>query len=182
MVSATSENYPASEGEEKLDSLGLRALELMQQVVQQKLKLQEHIKAGSINLAKSRYIMGQRNVSTSQLPTQDSEPFRALRKVQRSVSQENGIDTNVFSSIVNEPPKKQKSEKAGELEECDGDSRTSSDPLHWFGVLVPQNLRLAQSSFKKAVDLSVQIVNLQMQLEALRIEFCSVKLEQMKLT
>lgn len=180
MVSATSEKDRESEG--KLDDLGLRALQLMQQVVQEKMKLQEHIKTGSINLAKSRYIMGNRQVSISQLPTEDSEPFRALRKVERSVSQENGINTNVFSPLVNEPLKKQKSDKPSEMEESESGTRTSYDPLHWFGVLVPQNLRIAQDSFKKAVDLSVQIANLQMQLEALRVEFCSIKLEQMKLT
>lgn len=180
MVSTKPEEDLSSEG--KLDNLGLRALELMQQVVQQKMTLQEHIKAGSINLAKARYIMGNRSVSTSQLPTQDSEPFNALRKVELSLSNENGVETNIFSLLVNEPPKKQKSEKPLELVELKSDTRTSCDPLNWFGVLVPQNLRLAQDSFKRAVDVSVQIANLQMQLEALRVEFCSIKLQQMKLS
>lgn len=168
--------------ESRLDSVGLKALELMQQVIEKKMRLQELIKAGSINLAKSRYIMGNRNVSVSQLPTEDSVPFWALRKVENSYSNENGIKTPVFTLLVNQPLKKTKSVEANVSEGCTEDTRPSSDPLHWFGVLVPQNMRVAQESFKKAVDLSIEIANLQSHLEALRIEFCALKFEKMKLT
>lgn len=35
------------------------------------------------------------------------------------------------------------------------------DPLKWFGILVPQSLKQAQSSFKQAIELSAEIAALQ---------------------
>ncbi|KAK3920842.1 Coiled-coil domain-containing protein 115, partial [Frankliniella fusca] len=164
-----------------LDSLGLKALDLMQQVVEKKLKLQELIQTGSINLAKSRYIMGNRNVSSSQLPTEETAPFFALRKVESSYLEDDGTKTPIFTLLINQPLKKTKSTNAPESQDCSEDTRPSPDPLQWFGVLVPQNLRVAQDSFQKAVDISIEIANLQSNLESLRVEFCTLKLEQMKL-
>lgn len=34
------------------------------------------------------------------------------------------------------------------------------DPLKWFGILVPQSLKQAQSSFKKVLELSAEIAAL----------------------
>lgn len=173
------------EDEATLDCLGLKALKLMQEIVEQKLKLQECMKAGSINLAKSRYIMGNRNVSTSQLPTEDSVPFDALRKIEKSKSEQNGIEVSDFRLVVEEPSTKQKQDKTGDKktgQDAANDSRLSCDPIRWFGVLVPQNLRAAQGSFQEAIELSVQIATSQAHLEALRLEFCTLKLKQIKLS
>ncbi|XP_074500377.1 coiled-coil domain-containing protein 115 isoform X2 [Sebastes fasciatus] len=35
------------------------------------------------------------------------------------------------------------------------------DPLKWFGILVPQSLKQAQSSFKQGIELSAEIATLQ---------------------
>ncbi|TNN84291.1 Coiled-coil domain-containing protein 115 [Liparis tanakae] len=35
------------------------------------------------------------------------------------------------------------------------------DPLRWFGILVPQSLKHAQSSFKQVIELSAEIATLQ---------------------
>ncbi|XP_028309360.1 coiled-coil domain-containing protein 115 [Gouania willdenowi] len=35
------------------------------------------------------------------------------------------------------------------------------DPLKWFGILVPQSLKQAQSSFKQVIELSAEIASLQ---------------------
>lgn len=167
--------------EARLDDLGVKALELMQQVISHKMKLQEHIKMGSINLAKSRYIMGNRNVSASQLPTEDSMPFDALCRVEHSSSLVDDVETSIFTLNNVEPKTKKKLGKCDELSDCVNDSQPSCDPLHWFGVLVPQNLRMAQTSFKRAIELSAEIASLQAHLESIRIEFCTLKLEQLKL-
>uniref|UniRef100_A0A8C4SCM0 Vacuolar ATPase assembly protein VMA22 n=2 Tax=Erpetoichthys calabaricus TaxID=27687 RepID=A0A8C4SCM0_ERPCA len=45
------------------------------------------------------------------------------------------------------------------------------DPLRWFGVLVPQTLKQAQSSFKEVIKLAADIATLQTQIEATRAEF-----------
>lgn len=176
-----SKDSSTQEDGDMLDILGLKALKLMQDIVKLKMELQEHMKVGSINLAKSRYIMGNRNVSSSQLPTEDSTPFRSLCTVERSTSMRNGIEAPSFVLQVHEPQKKQMAEKKNELQDCINNSCSSNDPLHWFGVLVPQNLRVAQEAFKKAIHLSIEVANLQALLEATRIEFCTLKLGQMNL-
>ncbi|XP_017270541.1 coiled-coil domain-containing protein 115 [Kryptolebias marmoratus] len=42
-----------------------------------------------------------------------------------------------------------------------GDRDPLQDPLKWFGILVPQPLKQAQSSFKQAIELSAEIAALQ---------------------
>ncbi|RVE70582.1 hypothetical protein OJAV_G00065940 [Oryzias javanicus] len=41
------------------------------------------------------------------------------------------------------------------------DSNPQQDPLKWFGILVPQPLKQAQSSFKQVIELSAEIAALQ---------------------
>lgn len=42
----------------------------------------------------------------------------------------------------------------------------AQDPLKWFGILIPNSLRQAQRSYHKAIELSLELANLQSQLEA----------------
>ncbi|KAF6716062.1 Coiled-coil domain-containing protein 115 [Oryzias melastigma] len=41
------------------------------------------------------------------------------------------------------------------------DQNPQQDPLKWFGILVPQPLKQAQSSFKQVIELSAEIAALQ---------------------
>lgn len=41
------------------------------------------------------------------------------------------------------------------------DQNPQQDPLKWFGILVPQSLKQAQSSFKQVIELSAEIATLQ---------------------
>ncbi|XP_030279720.1 vacuolar ATPase assembly protein VMA22 [Sparus aurata] len=41
------------------------------------------------------------------------------------------------------------------------DKNPQQDPLKWFGILVPQSLKQAQSSFKQVIELSAEIATLQ---------------------
>uniref|UniRef100_A0A8C0IUQ8 Vacuolar ATPase assembly protein VMA22 n=1 Tax=Chelonoidis abingdonii TaxID=106734 RepID=A0A8C0IUQ8_CHEAB len=43
---------------------------------------------------------------------------------------------------------------------------SSQDPLTWFGILVPQSLRQAQSSFREGILLAAEIASLQSDIEA----------------
>ena len=40
------------------------------------------------------------------------------------------------------------------------------NPIKWFGVLVPQSLKSAQKHFQEAVYLSVELANIQAQLQS----------------
>ncbi|XP_032376664.1 coiled-coil domain-containing protein 115 [Etheostoma spectabile] len=42
-----------------------------------------------------------------------------------------------------------------------GDQNPQQDPLKWFGILVPQSLKQAQSAFKQVIELSAEIATLQ---------------------
>merc|ERR1719188_741712 len=55
----------------------------------------------------------------------------------------------------------------------DKKSKTAKDPLKWFGVLSPPSLRQSQTSFKSAVELSIDIANLQSEMSGVinRIKF-----------
>ncbi|XP_043357533.1 coiled-coil domain-containing protein 115 isoform X1 [Dermochelys coriacea] len=48
---------------------------------------------------------------------------------------------------------------------------SSRDPLTWFGILVPQSLRQAQSSFKEGILLAGEIASLQSDLQATRAQY-----------
>lgn len=40
-----------------------------------------------------------------------------------------------------------------------------TDPLNWFGVLVPQTLRTAKEQFQKATELVIESVNVEQKLK-----------------
>jgi len=46
----------------------------------------------------------------------------------------------------------------------DHDSKSTQDPLHWFGILVPMPLRQTQAAFRRAIDTVCKIASLQAQL------------------
>jgi hypothetical protein len=43
---------------------------------------------------------------------------------------------------------------------------TATDPIKWFGCLVPQNLRQAQKGFHTALEVVVQSANILSELES----------------
>jgi hypothetical protein len=53
-----------------------------------------------------------------------------------------------------------------------------SDPLRWFGVLVPQSLRSAKKIFNEAVEMAIQVTNLQMKLEQMRTKYQQLLIEK----
>lgn len=60
----------------------------------------------------------------------------------------------------------------------DPKSRLESDPMRWFGILVPQELRAAQSSFSSAVDETIaDAVNAAKRLREFEVEIRKVRKE-----
>ncbi|XP_012686199.1 coiled-coil domain-containing protein 115 [Clupea harengus] len=49
------------------------------------------------------------------------------------------------------------------------------DPLKWFGILVPQNLKQAQSAFKQVIEHAAEIAALQSAILATRVELQRMK-------
>nr|CAD7434242.1 unnamed protein product [Timema monikensis] len=160
----------------KLDDAIMEVLELMDELVKCKLMLEEITKSGFWNLAKARYIMGNSSVSALQLPSEGTDAdIVALSTVYKSDDQ---------FTLQTISPTKVKKTSTGELRKrtnnCivndevrekvpdgyDVDQPELVDPVNWFGVLVPQNLRQAQSNFKSALELVVDSVNVQNRLKA----------------
>lgn len=124
------------------DKLLLQMLELIETSVLCKMSIETTTNAGQLLLAKSRYIQGTQSASASRLPTENSNEFNALKKVETNSEQ---------------------SELQLASHEID---KTSGfiDPLRWFGVLVPRSLQLAQDHFTKAIDLIIECANIQLKL------------------
>ncbi|CAH0731919.1 unnamed protein product, partial [Brenthis ino] len=124
-----------------LDKLVLRQLHLMEDKMCCELNIEKSINNGSIHLAKARYIMGQSSVSKERLPTESSPEFSALT-VCETVEEDN----------------------IKQLKIIENDDKSVANPIHWFGVLVPQNLHKAKNIFQNAVNFVVECVNIQLQL------------------
>lgn len=124
-----------------LDKLTLQQLYLMEEKMQNELHIENNIKDGCLEFAKSRYIMGQSAVSATCLPTESSVEFSASQVCQKD--EENGI------------PK---------LKLLDNDAENTVNPMKWFGVLVPSHMHRAQSYFKRTTEFVIDCVNVQLQL------------------
>ncbi|KAI4289253.1 MAG: hypothetical protein L6R35_001491, partial [Caloplaca aegaea] len=84
-----------------------------------------------------------------------------------------------ITSVTFLPPasKKHNPEKTNNIEDCASTAKESqpdlciSDPLKWFGILVPPALRACQSSFKDAVEGSIpSLANVSNEMKSLEIE------------
>lgn len=136
-----------------LDKLTLEKLLLTEKLIKTKLELENCMCDGESYLAKSRYIMGQKNVSSLQLPGSESSEFEALAVV-------NSSQDDFFKSFDLEMKKPNRD---------DGENSTLKDPMRWFGYLVPQSLHQAQARYRQALHWVVVSANLQMKLD----EICS---------
>lgn len=126
------------------DKLLINLLDLVEQSVVCKMNIEATTNAGQLLLAKSRYIQGPQTVSKSQLPTENSNEFNALKTVTRT---EDEIDDRLEL-------------KVNKVDKENG----FIDAIRWFGVLVPRSLQLAQQKFNQAVELVVESANIQTQL------------------
>lgn len=166
----------------ELDDMAIRMLRLMKEYIDAKIALEELIKSGSLHLAKSRYIMGNKSVSILQLPTEESSEFTASTRVTKS--NENNVEDQICFKLskitlkdVTESASKLRSRNPKNKnihsdEQDDVDCEISiPDPLKWFGVLVPQNMRQAQASFSKALEYVIQCTNIQIEMDHLKKEY-----------
>ncbi|XP_037036876.1 coiled-coil domain-containing protein 115 [Bradysia coprophila] len=127
---------------ELVDKLTIEMLDLIEQQVKCKMNISNLIAQGQIQIAKTRYTQGTRTVSTSQLPTENSQEFKALRTVDRVNNDVGDVQLNLNVETVNKD---------------DG----YVDPIKWFGILVPQSLQLARDAFQKSIEYSCESANIQ---------------------
>jgi len=113
-----------------LDDLTLLQVDQLDEQLNLMSQIESNLMSGFINLAKSRYINGERTVSTAQIPGEESDVQPSTRVVRDA--------NNKLEISKNE----------------DG-----SDALKWFGVLVPMCLRQSQTHFRRVLEIAVDIVN-----------------------
>lgn len=134
------------------DKLLLEMLDLVEQSILCKMNIETTTNAGQLLLAKSRYIQGPQTVSQTQLPTENSSDFNALRTVSRSAVDNDGdsiaMDSDTFQLNVQKIDK-----ESGFI-----------DTIRWFGVLVPRSLHSAQERFNQAIEHVVECANIQTKL------------------
>lgn len=131
---------------EQIDELLLRKLDLMEDKIRKNIQMETFLKNGHIELAKAKYIRGKESISISQIP--NNEVLKSLFDVETKVLKEDYGTVPCFDISL---------KKSNEMNE-------PGNPIKWFGVLVPQNLRNSQKYFQEAIYLSAKIANIQMEL------------------
>ncbi|KAL3860997.1 hypothetical protein ACJMK2_007090 [Sinanodonta woodiana] len=203
---AESENINFTKLCEKLDDVALEFFNTLSTLYEVQDKLEETMKDGFLNLSRSRYSMGIKSVSCLQWnennmvattkvcvdsdssctpfllqenktadgnalyvsPDTESTTLRYRKAASKSLPDD---DSDKIEDLI---PLKKMESSSKEMTK----SLKSKDPLHWFGVLVPQTLRQSQRQFQDAVELTVTIANLRTKLLSLRKDYVGLKREK----
>ncbi|KAM5146468.1 coiled-coil domain-containing protein 115 isoform 2-T3 [Mantella aurantiaca] len=191
MTSATKETLP--EVSERLDQLLLQLMDDLETLKEKREILNTLIEKGWFSLSQSRYSRGNTFVSSLQYK-QDMVPSVCVHS-----TSENGVTVFEVENIElgHEGSGKQKEEQeietvgAGDqglrlrghkstkenhkLPKTEENEKPrplpSNDPLRWFGVLVPQSLRHAQSSFRQGILLAAEVASLQSSIDETRKQY-----------
>ncbi|XP_023280999.1 coiled-coil domain-containing protein 115 isoform X1 [Seriola lalandi dorsalis] len=174
-----------------LDGKLLRFMDQLELLEEKRATLNSLIEQGWFTMSKARYSMGNKQVSALQYASEieplvcvhartlkNGEVDFCTERVKQS--KESGKDVTSIEDIGpqeegvrrrNKPQKditekeandKARSQKAPEVTPVKrSDQNPQQDPLKWFGILVPQSLKQAQSSFKQVIELSAEIATLQ---------------------
>jgi hypothetical protein len=153
----------------ELDELSARILDLMNQYIVCKTNIENHIRSGCLDLAKARYIKGNRNISSLQLPSEDAIGVTARYRVLSSTNDRDSVTT--FEGVENEVEDLTEGLENVSLADNDDSSskarrviRFSNDPLKWFGILVPQDLRQSKKTFENCLEIVIECSNIQSEL------------------
>ncbi|KYN01627.1 PREDICTED: coiled-coil domain-containing protein 115-like [Cyphomyrmex costatus] len=133
---------------EEIDELMLRKLELIEEKVQGVIQMESLLKDGHIELAKARYIRGKGNISMLQVPNNEDTVTSLFDLETKTINENN--DTKSCFDIS--------------FKKLNNDTDVPKDPIKWFGVLVPQNLKNSQKRFQESIYVSAKIANIQAEL------------------
>lgn len=146
---------------EEIDELLLRKLELMQEKVQENVQMETLLKDGHIELAKAKYIRGKENISILQVPN-DEDTVTSLFDLETNVNDND--EPAVYFDIS--------------LKKSSSETDEPKDPVKWFGVLVPQNLKKSQKRFQESIYLAVKIANVQAELTSVLSKLKALYIEK----
>ncbi|XP_070154530.1 coiled-coil domain-containing protein 115 [Polyergus mexicanus] len=132
---------------EEIDELLVRKLELIEEKIRENVQMETLLKDGHIELAKAKYIRGKENISILQVPNNE-DTVTSLFNLETNVTNDN--DAVVCFDIS--------------LKKSSNETDEPKDPVKWFGVLVPQNLKNSQKRFQESIYLAAKIANVQAEL------------------
>merc|ERR1719474_1508055 len=158
--------------DEELADLAVDLVLLSQELINTKLKLQTLSKAGWVEMAKARYIMGPSSVSVLQLPTVDQEkPICASATVERNECVRSGgnVRHNYFSLLsptvtpqeLPDGVRLRKPDTGSAVQEVAVEKKKTEDPIRWFGFMPPLPLKQTQKHFNVGIETVVEIANIQ---------------------
>lgn len=136
-----------------IDTLYLDMLDLVEQQVRCQLNIENAVVGGQLLVAKTRYTLGTNAVTIAQLPTENTPEFRALATVSTAHGSSSSSGDAASRSTALELTRHAVDKAAGYPE-----------PLHWFGILLPQSMVAAQRLFRKSVEYSVECANVRLDL------------------
>ncbi|KAI4498580.1 hypothetical protein M0802_006286 [Mischocyttarus mexicanus] len=134
-----------------IDKLYLRNLKLIEEKVSTNVQMELLLRSGHIELAKTRYISGKESISILQIPVH-MENISSLFELESKFIEESDGKIPSFDISLR---------KENESEE------DIQNPIKWFGVLVPRNLRIAQKCFQESVYLAAKVANIHCELDSI---------------
>ncbi|XP_058823851.1 coiled-coil domain-containing protein 115 [Topomyia yanbarensis] len=143
-----------------MDKLLIHSLELIEQEVALKTKIETITNEGQLDLAQTRYHKARNSVSSVQLPTEDYKQFSALNSLTEEQDELGNTKLQLDQHQVDKD--------AGYI-----------DPIRWFGILIPQTLQNARKKFTQSLNYVVECANVQIQLRNTLLSYD--KLNKMKL-
>lgn len=178
---------------QQLDSALVEYFDTLEQFYQCQATLEQTLKAGNLHMSRARYIRGTVSISqckinekemqasahvsvsnettpagkdkmepTFVLMTSESENLKQQQQPSSDVPRRRQKDTENEDTSQTEVVKDENKTECGTL---------SKDPLHWFGVLVPQALRYSQKNYKSAVEQCVELANLQSRIQQIQTTY-----------
>ncbi|XP_046403635.1 coiled-coil domain-containing protein 115-like isoform X2 [Ischnura elegans] len=192
-------------GCEDMDALSLTLLKSMEELVKTKVEMEKNMSEGFILLAKARMLMGKERISMMQVPSDDEQMVARYCICREESSEEIlPLAKRMEASLKlnsNNTDAKEKSDNAMQLRRRKGEphyevgeekegtrsilsqeptrlavvKKSDLKPLKWFGVLVPNELKIAQKAFEKSVSLSVECANIQNKIAVIKEALAAMK-------
>lgn len=165
---------PEDDVSERLDDVAVGVLEKVETILSLRETLNELFEAGLLDLARARYATSNKSVSALQLHFGEIRAQRTVISSAQKGESTGGTYTH-FELVRDGSPQTKNAQDAlrkrhGEVKADDEDDKKldahlDSDPLKWFGVLVPSSLRNSQRRFVSALEVIADIATAQSHLQ-----------------
>ena len=185
---------------QQLDDIIIQFFECLGELYQEQANLETYMKNGYLMMSRARYSMGVKSVGISQY---DENNMKATKVVIVNTENDCNNDDKTFqlvnsnnslldtsSDTVSEGLRQRKVTDKVETITHGSEMTTKkknaqanvTDPIKWFGVLVPQALRQSQGYFKQALDCAVTVSNLKSKVIFLKEQYKTLRKEKQVLS